>query len=334
MLPRFSDRARWRAARGHRCAGSSARRSCAPPRACRRAARAQTAASAHSHRQASAAAGAKSGSRVTTRSRNHRGIRERLGAARARRDLGAQEIEIGVEIGAAAHQRARGPAGSFRAAAIFLAILLLEVEDACRARHHSPATTTARRRRPAPAGYSGARDRPRCAPSPARDSSRSAPRRCVPDVAVRGLSRNEDERATTPSPRTPVSATAISSVIPPAKKSCVASPELFSSGSTATVGRAAPASAPPRMEAPVPSASAVTAATHKCRVGLARSQFMVSRSRWATHYCTVSEVRISISSINPRPEERALARVSKDGHSQDRARVQSFETPCSTAPQE
>src|SRR5207302_2072629 len=51
-----------------------------------------------------------------------------------------------------------------------------------------------------------------------------------------GLSWNEDERATTPRPRTPVSTEAISSVMPLAKKSCVASPELFSSGSTAIVG--------------------------------------------------------------------------------------------------
>src|SRR5215470_4537877 len=51
-----------------------------------------------------------------------------------------------------------------------------------------------------------------------------------------GLSANEDDRATTPRPRTAASATAISSVMPPAKKSCVASPELFSSGSTASFG--------------------------------------------------------------------------------------------------
>ncbi|HEV7984476.1 MAG TPA: hypothetical protein VGP86_16420 [Xanthobacteraceae bacterium] len=50
-----------------------------------------------------------------------------------------------------------------------------------------------------------------------------------------GASRNEDERATTPSPRTLVSATAISSVMPPAKKSWLVSPELLSSGSTAIV---------------------------------------------------------------------------------------------------
>src|SRR5712671_1722152 len=50
-----------------------------------------------------------------------------------------------------------------------------------------------------------------------------------------------DERATTPIPSTLVSATAISSVSPSAKKSWFASPDALTKGSTAMVGRAAPA---------------------------------------------------------------------------------------------
>src|SRR5712671_2756032 len=50
-----------------------------------------------------------------------------------------------------------------------------------------------------------------------------------------------EERATTPIPGTLVSATAISSVRPSAKKSWFASPAALTKGSTAKVGRAAPA---------------------------------------------------------------------------------------------
>src|ERR1700676_2739848 len=88
-----------------------------------------------------------------------------------------------------------------------------------------------------------------------------------------GGSRNEDERATTSRPRTPVSAEAISSVIPLAKKSCVASLELFSSGSTATVaggawgagvlGAEAPGACAAADESAMRSTSPVTPATPK-----------------------------------------------------------------------
>ncbi len=91
-----------------------------------------------------------------------------------------------------------------------------------------------------------------------------------------GLSRNEDERATTPSPRTPVNATAISSVMPPAKKSWVASPELFSSGSTATIGRGGAGACAAANGSAAQSASAVAAATPKCRVKFVRNPFMRS----------------------------------------------------------
>jgi hypothetical protein len=84
---------------------------------------------------------------------------------------------------------------------------------------------------------------------------------------VAGLSRNEDERATTPRPGTEVNATAISSVIPPAKKSWVASPELFSSGSTTTVGRAEARACAAADGSCAKNASAVAAMTAKpCRV--------------------------------------------------------------------
>src|SRR5580704_742034 len=87
-----------------------------------------------------------------------------------------------------------------------------------------------------------------------------------------GGSRNDDERATTARARTLVSAEAISSVIPPAKKSCAASPELFSSGSTAIVGVGAGACAigvcaagacAPADESAAPSMNAVTPAIPK-----------------------------------------------------------------------
>src|SRR5712671_4415977 len=64
-------------------------------------------------------------------------------------------------------------------------------------------------------------------------------------------------------PSTPVNAVAISSVIPSAKKSCAASPELFARGSTATMGRPDAGAWAKAGERIAPSASADTAASFR-----------------------------------------------------------------------
>src|SRR5258705_3560133 len=72
-----------------------------------------------------------------------------------------------------------------------------------------------------------------------------------------------DERATTSTPGTLLSATAISSVNPSAKKSWSASPDALAKGSTAMVGRVVPVCAAARgkgaqTESPMASANAKT----------------------------------------------------------------------------
>src|ERR1700690_1380712 len=90
-----------------------------------------------------------------------------------------------------------------------------------------------------------------------------------------GASRNEEERATTSRPRTAVSAEAISSVIPPAKKPWLGSPELFSSGSTAMVGgRTAGACAVATESVPQSASVAAPAMLQYRSVRPARNLFM------------------------------------------------------------
>src|SRR6266404_9610360 len=114
-------------------------------------------------------------------------------------------------------------------------------------------------------------------------------------------------------PGTPVSAVAISSVIPSAKKSCATSPELFSRGSTATMGRPDAGACADAVESATQSVSSDATVTRK------HSRI---RSDEILPICPPSE---PVKHLRPHPEERRIfaARL-KDGSEQPKSAVADF----------